>query len=167
MSDTWMRENKKSRKRSRSVYARWRWLSARFPFFSARGRSLPLANPRTDAFGAFGSSSDVCDEISSTADFDLPSRDRNDLEVLDADAGLHSRHFSAQTFHRNQEVCWKHSFSFRILNIFLLRLSVFSFIFETFVSFNFYFSFNFILKVSPNLRSYWQTHWFNKKDILN
>lgn len=50
---------------------------------SAHFRSQILA---TDAFGPLGSCSDVCDEISSTADFDLPSRDRNDLEALDARA---------------------------------------------------------------------------------
>lgn len=50
---------------------------------AAHFRSQILA---TDAFGPLGSCSDVCDEISSTADFDLPSRDRNDLEALDARA---------------------------------------------------------------------------------
>lgn len=78
-------------KRWKSACLRAMAVSTFFFFFPLLPSRLAAAHFRsqilaTDAFGPLGSCSDVCDEISSTADFDLPSRDRNDLEALDARA---------------------------------------------------------------------------------
>ena len=115
-------------KRWKSACFRAMAVSTFFFFFPLLPSRLAAAHFRsqilaTDAFGPLGSCSDVCDEISSTADFDLPSRDRNDLEAFDARARQTA---NIATLHSSvtRKSAWGIRLTFRLRFELFFRLSV-------------------------------------------